>query len=301
MARAVLHVERPRVGLLNIGVEEIKGIEEVKQAHAWLKENELPIEYIGFIEGDLIGQGVADVIVVEGFAGNIALKTAEGTAKQMSAWIREALTSSLAAKLGLAVRALLEIDSKDDGGRAGGFGTFHDGASDFPDIGGIKLLPHRSAAGGHYILYRGGSDGGKHLQMVLDTGSTGHGNVSFRIERLQAADRANHNRTAPGGAKKTDRHIQLRGINQTTWTNLDLMAAYRLARNGRRGVSVEAQLLNVFNNQTQLSTDAQQFLDLQKTTAPPYFAPYVQPNPFFSLGNSFAPPRRLHLAAVVSF
>ena len=98
MARAVLHVERPRVGLLNIGVEEIKGIEEVRQAHAWLKENDLPIDYRGFIEGDQIGQGVVDVVVVEGFAGNIALKTAEGTAKQMAAWMREAMTSSLAAQ-----------------------------------------------------------------------------------------------------------------------------------------------------------------------------------------------------------
>ena len=100
MARAVLHVERPRVGLLNIGVEEIKGIEEVRQAHAWLKENDLPIDYRGFIEGDQIGQGVVDVVVVEGFAGNIALKTAEGTAKQMAAWMREAMTGSLAAQLG---------------------------------------------------------------------------------------------------------------------------------------------------------------------------------------------------------
>ena len=95
MARAVLHVERPRVGLLNIGVEEIKGIEEVRQAHAWLKENDLPIDYRGFVEGDQIGQGMVDVVVVEGYAGNIALKTAEGTAKQMAAYVREALTSSL--------------------------------------------------------------------------------------------------------------------------------------------------------------------------------------------------------------
>ncbi len=86
-----------------------------------------------------------------------------------------------------------------------------------------------------------------------------------------------------------------------TWTNLDLMGTYRLARAGRRDVSVEARVLNVFNDQAQLSTDAQQFLDLRTTTAPPYFSPYLQANPFFSLGNSFAPPRRLHLAAVVSF
>jgi len=100
MARAVLHIERPRVGLLNIGVEEIKGIEEVKQAHAYLKAQSLAIDYRGFIEGDQIGQGVADVIVVEGFAGNIALKTAEGTAKQMAVWMREALSGSLPARLG---------------------------------------------------------------------------------------------------------------------------------------------------------------------------------------------------------
>jgi glycerol-3-phosphate acyltransferase PlsX len=101
MARALFHIERPRVGLLNIGVEEIKGIEEVKQAHAWLKENEdLPIDYRGFVEGDQIGQGIVDVVVVEGYAGNIALKTGEGTARQMAAYLREALTSSLAAKLG---------------------------------------------------------------------------------------------------------------------------------------------------------------------------------------------------------
>jgi glycerol-3-phosphate acyltransferase PlsX len=101
MARALFHIERPRVGLLNIGVEDIKGVDEVRQAHAWLKENEdLPIDYRGFVEGDQIGQGIVDVVVVEGYAGNIALKTAEGTAKQMAAYVREALTSSLAAKLG---------------------------------------------------------------------------------------------------------------------------------------------------------------------------------------------------------
>ena len=94
MARALFHVERPSVGLLNIGVEEIKGIEEVRQAHAWLKQTDLQIDYRGFVEGDQIGQRVADVVVVEGFAGNMALKTAEGTARQMAAYVREALTSS---------------------------------------------------------------------------------------------------------------------------------------------------------------------------------------------------------------
>lgn len=100
MARALHRIERPRIGLLNIGVEEIKGVEEVRQAHAWLKQTDLPIDYKGFIEGDQIGQGVVDVVVVEGFAGNIALKTAEGTARQIATYLREALTSSWAARVG---------------------------------------------------------------------------------------------------------------------------------------------------------------------------------------------------------
>ena len=74
MARALFHVERPTAALLNVGVEEIKGVEEVRQAHAWLKNTQLPLDYRGFIEGDQIGQGVVDVVVVEGFAGNIALE-----------------------------------------------------------------------------------------------------------------------------------------------------------------------------------------------------------------------------------
>lgn len=100
MARAVFHIERPSVGLLNVGVEEIKGNEDVRAAHAMLKAVDLPLEYKGFIEGDQIGHGAADVVVVEGFAGNIALKTAEGTARQVSAYIKGAMTSSPVTKLG---------------------------------------------------------------------------------------------------------------------------------------------------------------------------------------------------------
>ena len=85
------------------------------------------------------------------------------------------------------------------------------------------------------------------------------------------------------------------------WANLDVTAAYRLPTSSRTSVSIEARVLNVFNNQTQLSTDAQQYLDLRMVQTPPYFAPYLQPNPFFATGNAFAPPRRLHLAAVVTF
>jgi glycerol-3-phosphate acyltransferase PlsX len=102
MARALFRKERPTVSLLNVGVEEIKGAEEVRQAHAWLKDlgSDLPLDYKGFAEGDQIGQGVVDVVVVEGFAGNIALKTAEGTAKQVAAYLKSAMMRNLATKAG---------------------------------------------------------------------------------------------------------------------------------------------------------------------------------------------------------
>jgi hypothetical protein len=79
------------------------------------------------------------------------------------------------------------------------------------------------------------------------------------------------------------------------------MGAYRLPLTGRASVSLEMRLLNVFDNQTRLSTDSQQFLDLRSQPTPPYIAPYQQPNPFFATGNAFAPPRRLHVAAVFAF
>ena len=102
MARSQLGIERPTVGLLNVGVEEIKGNEEVKEAHGLLKQGSLglPFDYHGFVEGDQIGQGAVDVVVVEGFAGNIALKTAEGTARQIATYLRNAMALSTITKIG---------------------------------------------------------------------------------------------------------------------------------------------------------------------------------------------------------
>jgi hypothetical protein len=85
------------------------------------------------------------------------------------------------------------------------------------------------------------------------------------------------------------------------WTNLDLMASYRLPLEGRATLSLEARLLNVFDKQTRLSTDSQQYLDLQRLSTPPFIASYQQHNPFFGTGNGFAPPRRLHLAVLFNF
>lgn len=148
MARALFHVDRPKVGLLNVGVEEIKGAEEVKEAHLWLKEMEgLPIEYCGYVEGDDIGAGKVDVIVVEGFAGNIALKTAEGTARQIGTWLREAMTGSWTARLGalLAQGGFRALKHKMDPRRVNG-GTFlgHNGLA-IKSHGGTDAVGFASA------------------------------------------------------------------------------------------------------------------------------------------------------------
>lgn len=101
MARALFDLERPTVGLLNVGVEEVKGQDEVKEAGRLLREAGIEsLEYSGFVEGNDIGKGTVDVVVTEGFSGNIALKTAEGTAKQISTLLREAMSRTLMARIG---------------------------------------------------------------------------------------------------------------------------------------------------------------------------------------------------------
>jgi glycerol-3-phosphate acyltransferase PlsX len=123
MARIVFDIESPSVGLLNVGVEEIKGIEGVKAAGRVLRETALPnMRYHGFVEGDDLGKGTVDVIVTEGFAGNIALKTAEGTAKQIGQYMRDAINHSWMSRLGyfLARDAFRALAEKMDPGRVNG-------------------------------------------------------------------------------------------------------------------------------------------------------------------------------------
>ncbi len=100
-ARIVMGLERPRVRLLNIGEEDLKGTDEVKEAAALLREaSELPLSFEGNIEADRLGRGEADVIVSDGFTGNIALKSVEGTARFITDLLRRAFTSSLRSKAG---------------------------------------------------------------------------------------------------------------------------------------------------------------------------------------------------------
>lgn len=101
MARIVFGLDRPTVGLLNVGVEEVKGIEEVREAGRLLRElAPADFEYRGFVEGDDIGKGTVDVVVTEGFAGNIALKAAEGTARQFGEYLRAAMRRTWRSRLG---------------------------------------------------------------------------------------------------------------------------------------------------------------------------------------------------------
>jgi phosphate acyltransferase len=139
MARILFDLERPTVGLLNIGVEEVKGLEEVREAGQILRDARMPgMEYVGFIEGSDIGMGTVDVVVTEGFAGNIALKSAEGTARQIGEYLREAMGRTWRARLGylLARQAFRTLREKLDPRRANG--------GVFLGLNGIVIKSHGS-------------------------------------------------------------------------------------------------------------------------------------------------------------
>ncbi len=98
-ARAVLGLERPRVGLLNVGVEELKGHSIVKNAGAILRNTDLAMEFAGYVEGNGLSSGEVDVIVTDGFTGNVAIKTAEGTVKLIRSLLRDELIKSWVNKI----------------------------------------------------------------------------------------------------------------------------------------------------------------------------------------------------------
>lgn len=139
-ARTVLGLDRPRVALLNIGEEELKGTDEIRDAAAMLKAAaDLPMQFEGFVEGDKIGQGHVDVIVTDGFSGNIALKTAEGTGRLVTGLLAQAFKSSWLTQLGYllsrgALRAL----------RAHLDPNAHNGAV-FLGLNGVVVKSHGSA------------------------------------------------------------------------------------------------------------------------------------------------------------
>lgn len=121
-AHTALGVVNPRVGLLNVGAEELKGSEVVKAAAATLRDSSLPLEFHGFVEGNDIGAGTVDVVVTDGFSGNVALKTIEGTSQLYSTYLRETFRSSWVASLGylLAKPALRRLRTRLDPRRYNG-------------------------------------------------------------------------------------------------------------------------------------------------------------------------------------
>ena len=103
-ARVAMKLDEPRVALLNIGTEEMKGTDQIRDAAAMLRAAQgLPMRFQGFIEGDKLSRGEVDVIVHDGFAGNIALKSIEGTARFVTDLLRRAFTSSLRSKIGFLI------------------------------------------------------------------------------------------------------------------------------------------------------------------------------------------------------
>lgn len=137
-ARTVFGVTQPSVGLLNVGQEELKGNDAVKAAHAVLRDAALPIKFHGFVEGDDIPFGTVDVVVADGFSGNIALKTAEGTSRMYSRFLEEAYRNSLLARIGylFARRALEKLKVRVDPRRYNG--------AVFVGLNGIAVKSHGS-------------------------------------------------------------------------------------------------------------------------------------------------------------
>jgi glycerol-3-phosphate acyltransferase PlsX len=135
-ARTVLGIERPIVGILNVGSEELKGNDTVRAAAAILREGNLPIRFHGFVEGDDIARGTVDVVVTDGFTGNILLKTFEGTAKLYARFLHDAFNNSLVARIGyaLARRSLLKVKLRTDPRR-------YNGAM-FLGLNGISVKSH---------------------------------------------------------------------------------------------------------------------------------------------------------------
>jgi glycerol-3-phosphate acyltransferase PlsX len=115
-ARALSGKEKPSVGLLNVGAEELKGHELIRSAARVLREADPEMAFVGFIEGNDISSGKLDVVVTDGFTGNIALKTAEGAARLVGSWIKEALNTSLNSKLAslLMIRGLKKLKARMD-------------------------------------------------------------------------------------------------------------------------------------------------------------------------------------------
>jgi len=99
-ARTVLGLTAPTIGLLNVGTEDLKGDDRLREAAEVLRDSHIAPQFHGFVEGDDIAAGTTDVIVTDGFTGNVALKTGEGALRLMRSMLRQVFSASLTARLG---------------------------------------------------------------------------------------------------------------------------------------------------------------------------------------------------------
>ncbi len=121
-ASTVLAKSNPAIAILNIGSEELKGPDALREAAAILRDERLGLNFVGFVEGDDLTTGSADVVVTDGFTGNVALKTAEGTARLLAYYMRDAFNGSLVSRLGafLAAGAFRKLRDRMDPSRVNG-------------------------------------------------------------------------------------------------------------------------------------------------------------------------------------
>jgi glycerol-3-phosphate acyltransferase PlsX len=161
-SRLVLKVKDPRVGLLSIGEEEHKGNALTRDATPLLKD--MAFNFIGNVEGGDLFSGHADVIVCDGFVGNVALKVAEGLAEMMSKMLREALTSTISSKIGYALSrsAFKEFKKR----------------VDYSEIGGAPLLGLKGVC----IICHGRSDGNAIKNAIRVAAEFASSNMNQRIE-----------------------------------------------------------------------------------------------------------------------
>ncbi|MEM7731128.1 MAG: phosphate acyltransferase PlsX [Pseudomonadota bacterium] len=139
--KAIHKSDRPSIGLLNVGTEDQKGNAVIRAAHERLSQSQLGLNYIGYVEGNDISTGTADVIVTDGFTGNIALKTAEGTAKLIGTFFNEALQGNVWSKIttGLNAYALFKLKRRIDPRRVNG--------AVFLGLNGIVIKSHGGTDG----------------------------------------------------------------------------------------------------------------------------------------------------------
>lgn len=140
-SRCVVGIQEPSCGILNIGSEDVKGHDYLQEADVRLRGIDLPGAFVGFVEGDDIGRGTVDVVVTDGFTGNVALKTAEGTARLIAEFFHQTIRGDSVAKLGclLARSALRKLRKRFDPRRYNG--------AIFLGLNGVVVKSHGGADG----------------------------------------------------------------------------------------------------------------------------------------------------------